>query len=59
MHPGVELELSAREGHLEIAVPPSRVRLVAKGRGRVAVPEADLPTLSADLVRDTLEGTRR
>jgi len=33
--------------------------LAHRGRGRVAVPQQDLPPLTDDLVRATIERTRR
>jgi hypothetical protein len=35
------------------------MKLVDEGDGVVAVADADMPVLTADLVRDTLERTRR
>ena len=57
--PGQLLELRARDGRLEIEVAPTPMRLERRGRGVVAVPEEELPPLTADEVRDALEATRR
>ena len=35
------------------------MRLVDEGDGVAAVADADMPVLTADMVRDTLEHTRR
>jgi hypothetical protein len=35
------------------------MRLKKRGKGVVAVPDAELPTLNAEQVRDTLERVRR
>ena len=56
---GEELEISAVDGRIEIEVPPTPMRLVDRGRGLVAVPDRDLPTLTAEQVREILEQTRR
>jgi AbrB family looped-hinge helix DNA binding protein len=57
--PGQVLEIRATDGRLEIEVAPTPMRLVKRGKGLVAVPDADVPALTADAVRDTLERTRR
>lgn len=56
---GQLLEITERDGRLEIAPAPTPMNLVDEGDGVVAVAEADMPVLTADLVRDTLERTRR
>jgi AbrB family looped-hinge helix DNA binding protein len=56
---GQELDITARDGRLEIEVAPTPMRLERRGTGVVAVPEAQLPPLTADLVRETLERGRR
>jgi AbrB family looped-hinge helix DNA binding protein len=56
---GEELELRELEGRLEIEPLPTPMSLVRKGRGVVAVPRKPLPPLSDELVRSTLERSRR
>ncbi len=56
---GQALEIREREGRIEIEAAPTPMVLQQRGGMLVAVPEAELPSLSDDLVRDTLEGTRR
>jgi AbrB family looped-hinge helix DNA binding protein len=56
---GQEVELLARDGHLEIAAAPTPMRLKRSGSVAVAVPDRKLPTLTAKMVRETLEQTRR
>jgi AbrB family looped-hinge helix DNA binding protein len=57
--PGQELELHAVDGHLQIEHPTTPLRL-EKRRGRlVAVPDREMPTLTAEVVRETLEQLRR
>lgn len=59
LKPGQALEIRAGDGRLEIEAAPTPVRLKKRGKGVVAVPEAELPTLTAEQVRDTLERVRR
>lgn len=56
---GQPLEIAERDGHLEIVPVPTPMRLVDDGEGVVAVADSDMPVLTADMVRDTLERTRR
>jgi AbrB family looped-hinge helix DNA binding protein len=56
---GQALEVSVRDGHLEIDIPPTPMRLVSRGGVLVAEPDHGLPPLSADQVRETLEQVRR
>lgn len=57
--PGTELELRVVDRRLEIEVPPTPMRLMDDGRGLVAVTDRDMPVLTADMVRQTLERARR
>jgi AbrB family looped-hinge helix DNA binding protein len=56
---GQPLEITERDGRLEIVPSPTPMNLVNEGDGVVAVAEAEMPVLTADLVRETLERTRR
>ncbi len=56
---GQPLEIAERDGRLEIVPVPTPMELVDEGDGVVAVAEVGMPVLTADLVRDTLERTRR
>jgi len=56
---GEALELREREGRLEIEPLPTPMSLVPRRGGVVAVPRKPLPPLSDDLVRATLERSRR
>ncbi|KJE22600.1 looped-hinge helix DNA binding domain, AbrB family [Frankia torreyi] len=56
---GQPLEIAERDGRLEIVPAPTPMRLVDDGDGVVAVADADMPVLTADQVRETLERTRR
>jgi AbrB family looped-hinge helix DNA binding protein len=59
LKPGQALEIRAGDGRLEIEIAPTPMQLKKRGKGVVAVPEADLPPLTAELVRETLERIRR
>lgn len=56
---GQALEISARDGRIEIDVPHVEMRLEDRGGLVVAVPDEPLPTLTAGQVREMLEQTRR
>lgn len=56
---GQILEIAERDGRLEIVPAPTPMRLVDDGDGVVAVADADMPVLTGEMVRDTLERTRR
>jgi AbrB family looped-hinge helix DNA binding protein len=57
--PGQVLEVRAGDGKLEVEIAPSPMALKRRGKGVVAVPDTELPALTADEVRDTLERVRR
>lgn len=59
LQPGQPLEIRAGDGRLEIEIAATPMQLRKRGKGVVAVPEAELPELTADQVRDTLERVRR
>src|SRR6266536_3411370 len=52
---GQPLEIRAGDGRLEVEIAPTPMQLTKRGKGLVAVPDAELPQLTADQVRDTLE----
>jgi AbrB family looped-hinge helix DNA binding protein len=56
---GQPLEIVERDGRLEIMPAPTPMKLVDEGDGVVAVADGDMPVLTADMVRDTLERIRR
>jgi len=56
---GRALEIRERDGRIEIEPVPTSMTLVRRSAGAVAVPGEKLPPLTDDLVRDTLERTRR
>lgn len=49
----------AGDGRLDIEIAPTSMRLKKRGKGVVAVPDAELPALTSEQVRDTLERVRR
>jgi AbrB family looped-hinge helix DNA binding protein len=59
LKPGQPLEIRTSDGRLEIEIASTPMRLQKRGKGFVAVPDTELPALTADLVRDTLERVRR
>lgn len=59
IEPGQDLELSARDGRLEVEVPPTPMRLEDRSGQVVAVADREMPPLTRELVRETLEQTRR
>ena len=59
LKPGQPLEIRAGDGRLEIEIASTSMRLQKRGKGVVAVPDAELPALTADQVRETMERVRR
>lgn len=59
IEPGTLLEVTLREGHIEIVPAPQRVRLVKKGHLLVAEPETEVPALDAETVDRTLKQLRQ
>jgi AbrB family looped-hinge helix DNA binding protein len=58
--PGQQLELSAVDGRLEIEHTITPMRLESGARGRlVAVADRQMPELTPELVRETLDQVRR
>jgi AbrB family looped-hinge helix DNA binding protein len=57
--PGTEVQLTEGDGVLEVAPAPTPMRLVEREGRVVAEATVDLPALTADVVRDTLEQQRR
>ncbi len=56
---GTEVELRVVDRHLEIGVPPTQMRLEQSDHGVVAAADRDMPPLTTELVRETLERVRR
>ena len=56
---GGTVEIRERDGRIEIEPAPSPMSLVRRRGGVVAVPEDDLPALTDEVVRETLDRARR
>lgn len=56
---GTELELRVVDRRIEIEVPATPMRLEDDGHGPVAVADREMPVLTAEMVRETLERLRR
>ncbi len=59
LKPGQPLDIRAGDGRLEIEIATTPMKLQKRGKGAVAVPDRQLPVLTADQVRETLERVRR
>ena len=59
LQPGQALELEVSDGRLQVEIAPIDIRLERRRHGPVAVADEHMPTLTADMVRQTLERTRR
>jgi AbrB family looped-hinge helix DNA binding protein len=59
LSPDVALDVVVRDGAIVIEPTPTPMVLEEREGGVVAVPESDLPPLTAEDVRRALEGTRR
>jgi len=59
LKPGQPLEIRAGDGCVEIEIASTPIRLKKWGKGVVAIADAKLPVLTAELVRETLERVRR
>lgn len=56
---GEELEVIERDGRIEIEPAPAAMRLVKRGHVLVAQMDEGVPALTDEIVRDTIEKTRR
>jgi AbrB family looped-hinge helix DNA binding protein len=54
-----QVEITERDGRIEIEPAPTGVELVRKGSVLVARPESPLPPLTDEMVRETLDRVRR
>ncbi|WP_248579552.1 AbrB/MazE/SpoVT family DNA-binding domain-containing protein [Nocardioides sp. InS609-2] len=57
--PGRAIDVVFTDGRIEIEIAPASVRISDAGGLPTLVPEADLPPLTEQDVRDTIEATRR
>ena len=56
---GEELEIRERDGRIEIEPAATTMSLVERSGSLVAVPAGELPPLTDEIVRDTIERMRR
>lgn len=56
---GQTVDVRLREGKIEIEPAPTPLKLVERKGGPVAIPEQALPPLTDEIVRETIERTRR
>ena len=56
---GQAVEIQEHDGRIEIEPVPTAMTLIDREGGPVAVPEEELPPLTDEIVRTTLERTRR
>ena len=56
---GQPLEIRLGDGRIEIEVAPTPMALRKRGKDIFAVPEVEMPKLTAEDVRDALERVRR
>jgi AbrB family looped-hinge helix DNA binding protein len=56
---GETLDVEERDGVIELRVVPTAVEVVRTPQGPVAEPLEEIPPLTDELVRDTLEQVRR
>ncbi len=56
---GEALEIHETDGRIELEPLPTKIRLEDRAEGLVGVAEEELPPLSDDIVRATLERSRR
>ena len=59
LEPGQLLDIRAGDGRLEIEIAATPMQLKKRGKGVVAVPNAELPPLTAERVHETQERVRR
>jgi AbrB family looped-hinge helix DNA binding protein len=59
LHGNQQVEISERDGHIEIEAAPTDVELLREGSVLVARPERPLPALTDEIVRETLDNVRR
>jgi AbrB family looped-hinge helix DNA binding protein len=59
LKPGQSLDIRAGDGRLEIEITPTPMALRKRGKDVVAIPDVELPQLTAIQVRETLDRVRR
>jgi len=56
---GTEIEVSERDGLIEIAVAPTPMKLIQRKGHVVAVTERPMPELTDEMIRETIDRSRR
>ena len=56
---GQAIDIRERDGTIEIEPAATPMQLVDEGDGMIAIPDGDIPPLTDEVVRATLERTRR
>lgn len=56
---GTEVEIAERDGRIEIEPAPMPMTLDERGGRHVAVPGGEVPPLTDEIVRETIERVRR
>ncbi|HEX5967774.1 MAG TPA: AbrB/MazE/SpoVT family DNA-binding domain-containing protein [Intrasporangium sp.] len=59
LRPGQPIDIVFVDGHLEIEVSPASVHVDDAQGFPIAVPDDDVPPLTIEVVRETLDETRR
>lgn len=59
LRPGRAIDVVFTDGRIEIELAPAKVHVEKRGQLPVLVPDEDLPPLTDQEVRDTIEATRR
>lgn len=59
LYGGLEVEVTAVDGRIEIEVPLTPMHFEKRGRVLVAIPDVPVPPLTDEIVRETLEKIRR
>ena len=54
-----QVEITERDGRIEIEPAPTEVELVREGSVLVALPDRPLPPLTDEIVRETMDRVRR
>lgn len=59
LHGNQQVEITERDGHIEIEPAPTEVELVRDGSVLVAKPVRAVPPLTDEIVRETMDRVRR
>lgn len=59
LEPGTPLDVTVRDGHIELEPTPTPMRLERRGSRLVATTDDPLPTIDAHHVREVMEALRR